>query len=280
MLVAAFEVIEGKWLGPTGLHLFAGPASTPSSVGPGAGAGGEDQPLGLPGRSGGSAGEAVVEGGAAKVAGGSGGECGSEGTAPQGQSRPSDGESEGVEEATDDERRALVEPAGGGATEANPAYTPTAAAAGASTTEGGGGGCGYGRAEVQAAREEVSAWRARALAGEGRLASAAAVGRLRREGWLRRGVRLVVVVATGVAGVAIPNFGLFLSLVGGLVCTAVAFVIPPAIHLGIHAAEAGRWACLRRGVDVAVIALGIFASVACTITTLQDMSKHAAEAAG
>ena len=90
--------------------------------------------------------------------------------------------------------------------------------------------------------------------------------------WLRRTIRLVVVVLTGVASVAIPNFGLFLSLVGGLVCTAVAFVIPPAIHLAMHAGQEGDSATVSRVANVAVICFGLVASVACTMSTLQDMT--------
>eukprot|EP01013_Petalomonas_cantuscygni_P008060 TRINITY_DN20771_c0_g1_i1.p1 TRINITY_DN20771_c0_g1~~TRINITY_DN20771_c0_g1_i1.p1 ORF type:complete len:499 (+),score=48.52 TRINITY_DN20771_c0_g1_i1:57-1499(+) len=70
---------------------------------------------------------------------------------------------------------------------------------------------------------------------------------------LKRSVfRVAVVLMTFMVAVSVPNFGLFVSLVGSTACATLAFILPPLYHLRI---------CRPRGlvaaIDVTVLLLGL-----------------------
>ncbi|CAE8624494.1 unnamed protein product [Polarella glacialis] len=88
--------------------------------------------------------------------------------------------------------------------------------------------------------------------------------------WWRSAVwRSVLVGLTGIIGMQIPHFGLFLGLIGSVACSALAFVLPAVLHLKrIDRSDATRRGDVK---DVAIIAFGSTAGMISFIMTLREL---------
>jgi len=95
--------------------------------------------------------------------------------------------------------------------------------------------------------------------------------------WRRVAFRSCLVALTGLIGMQIPHFGLFLGLIGSFACSLLAFVLPAFFHL-LRPDRAG--ACLREDAkDVALIAFGVIGGSTSFIVTLKSLFTTEAEAA-
>jgi len=82
-------------------------------------------------------------------------------------------------------------------------------------------------------------------------------------------LRTVVVFLSGAIGLSIPNFGLFLGLLGSLACSLLAFVLPALFHLK----RIDRYHATRLGdaKDVALIGFGVLAGAVSFTCTIREM---------
>jgi proton-coupled amino acid transporter len=71
-----------------------------------------------------------------------------------------------------------------------------------------------------------------------------------------------------VLAIAVPDFGDFLSLIGGLGGTMLAFVIPLVIHLIVFRKKLTWLAVVK---DIAIILFGLVAVVVTTIQSVQNI---------
>jgi len=95
--------------------------------------------------------------------------------------------------------------------------------------------------------------------------------------WRRIAFRTVLVVLTGVIGMQIPHFGLFLGIIGSVACSLLAFVLPAFFHLKRpDRTEASR---LEDAKDVALIAFGVVGGGISFIVTLGDLLAAGSEEA-
>lgn len=82
-------------------------------------------------------------------------------------------------------------------------------------------------------------------------------------------VRAAIVAITGIIGLNIPNFGLFLGLVGSMACSSLAFIFPALFHLkGCHQ---GVISYREKVVDIAMIAFGGIAGSLSFVLTLKEL---------
>jgi proton-coupled amino acid transporter len=79
-------------------------------------------------------------------------------------------------------------------------------------------------------------------------------------------VRIVTLIVTALLAISIPDFGDFLSIIGGLGGTLLAFVLPCIIHIIVCRKEVS-WAVIAK--DVAITTFGIVASA---ITTYMSVA--------
>merc|ERR1719424_948900 len=82
-------------------------------------------------------------------------------------------------------------------------------------------------------------------------------------------VRALVIALTGLIGLNVPNFGLFLGLVGSLACSALAFVFPAIFHL--KGARQGNISFREKLVDYFMIFFGGGAGAFSFILTLKEL---------
>jgi len=67
-------------------------------------------------------------------------------------------------------------------------------------------------------------------------------------------LRAAVVLLTTLLAASVPGFGLFISLVGSLVCALLAFVLPALIHFQMFKDEMG-WAAMLK--DISIVLFGL-----------------------
>lgn len=75
------------------------------------------------------------------------------------------------------------------------------------------------------------------------------------------GLRLVLVIFTGVCATSVPNFGVVVSLLGSFAVTLGSFVLPPLFHLVVFR---GRQ---TQGAEMADLVLFILGALTCAFTT-------------
>lgn len=94
--------------------------------------------------------------------------------------------------------------------------------------------------------------------------------------WRRIAFRTTLVILTGVIGMQIPHFGLFLGLIGSFACSLLAFVLPALFHL----MRPDRTQATRLGdaKDVGIMAFGIIGGAVSFIITLRDLLSVSEEA--
>ncbi|CAJ1426276.1 unnamed protein product [Effrenium voratum] len=74
--------------------------------------------------------------------------------------------------------------------------------------------------------------------------------------WRRIIFRTTLVIMTGVIGLQIPHFGLFLGIIGSLACSALAFVLPALLHFKrLDRNDASRGGDLK---DLSIITFGVY----------------------
>jgi len=93
-------------------------------------------------------------------------------------------------------------------------------------------------------------------------------------GWKREHIRnllrSILVVITLLLAVSIPYFSLFVSLVGALGCSMLAFILPCVFHLKLFYYQTPPW---RKGLNVAIGIFGVFASIVSSAVTLVDLGE-------
>eukprot|EP00927_Polykrikos_kofoidii_P014516 TRINITY_DN16379_c0_g1_i1.p1 TRINITY_DN16379_c0_g1~~TRINITY_DN16379_c0_g1_i1.p1 ORF type:complete len:486 (+),score=78.47 TRINITY_DN16379_c0_g1_i1:234-1691(+) len=96
-----------------------------------------------------------------------------------------------------------------------------------------------------------------------------------RRCWRRVGFRTALVVLSGVIGLQIPHFGLFLGLIGSLACSALAFVLPAVFHLK----RPDRENATRLGdaKDICIVIFGIVGGIIAFAVTLSAFFTLPAE---
>jgi len=87
--------------------------------------------------------------------------------------------------------------------------------------------------------------------------------------WRRIAFRTTLVILTGVIGMQIPHFGLFLGLIGSVACSLLAFVLPALFHLlRPDKTEASRLVDMK---DVGIIAFGLIGGCISFVITLREL---------
>jgi len=81
--------------------------------------------------------------------------------------------------------------------------------------------------------------------------------------------RSLLVIMTGVIGLQIPHFGLFLGLIGSVACSALAFVLPAAFHL--KRPDRGNATRLGDAKDISLMAFGIIAGGVSFTMTFKEL---------
>ena len=87
----------------------------------------------------------------------------------------------------------------------------------------------------------------------------------------RNALRLALVGVTALCAVSIPNFGIFLSLIGSSCAALLALVLPSAFHLKIRWHATG---VLSKARDVAVLLIGVAAGVVGTLDAGRNLLQH------
>lgn len=81
--------------------------------------------------------------------------------------------------------------------------------------------------------------------------------------------RSSIVFLTGLIAMNVPNFGLFLGLIGSLACSALAFVFPALFHMrGAHAGTVSR---KEKALDIALMVFGLGAGMFSFGMTLKSL---------
>lgn len=84
----------------------------------------------------------------------------------------------------------------------------------------------------------------------------------------RRAFRTGLVLFTALVAVTVPQFSLFVNLIGSVSCTLLAFVLPAAFYLRLFQSELGQWAVRR---EWSVIAFGVVGGVVSLSITLKQL---------
>lgn len=92
--------------------------------------------------------------------------------------------------------------------------------------------------------------------------------------WRSIAFRSTLVILTGVIGMQIPHFGLFLGLIGSLACSLLAFVLPALFHLLRPDKAQSR---LVDAKDVGLIMFGVIGGLVSFTITLRDLLGAAEE---
>ncbi|CAN0035383.1 unnamed protein product [Laminaria digitata] len=89
--------------------------------------------------------------------------------------------------------------------------------------------------------------------------------------WLRYGLRVALVLFTGVCATSVPNFGVVVSLLGSFSVTLGSFVLPPLFHFVVLG---DRLSANVKAFDIALFVFGVVTCVFTTTTTaLSVLSK-------
>jgi len=90
-----------------------------------------------------------------------------------------------------------------------------------------------------------------------------------RKGKRRYIFRALVVLSTGLVGLQIPHFGLFLGIIGSVACSLLAFVLPALFHLRrIDRSDASR---LGDAKDMGLIAFGVVGGGVSFVMTMKEL---------
>eukprot|EP00656_Telonema_subtile_P025757 TRINITY_DN2779_c0_g1_i3.p1 TRINITY_DN2779_c0_g1~~TRINITY_DN2779_c0_g1_i3.p1 ORF type:complete len:331 (-),score=111.06 TRINITY_DN2779_c0_g1_i3:216-1208(-) len=81
-------------------------------------------------------------------------------------------------------------------------------------------------------------------------------------------LRVCLVAVTALVARSVPDFGLFISLVGSSCCALLAFVMPAAIHLEVHRDQMQWYYGVR---DLLVMLFGVVVAVLGTYISLQEI---------
>lgn len=84
------------------------------------------------------------------------------------------------------------------------------------------------------------------------------------------GLRLVLVIFTGVCATSVPNFGVVVSLLGSFAVTLGSFVLPPLFHMVVFR---GRQTQRAEMIDIALFVLGLVTCAFTTTTTFISVFK-------
>jgi len=87
--------------------------------------------------------------------------------------------------------------------------------------------------------------------------------------WSRNALRTMLVVFTSLIAISVPYFSLFVSLVGALGSSSLAFVIPCVFHLKLFRGRSYRSIVIC---NYLVIVLGVVGAVISTVITLRDLA--------
>ena len=85
---------------------------------------------------------------------------------------------------------------------------------------------------------------------------------------LKYGLRVVLVLFTGVCATSVPNFGVVVSLLGSFSVTLGSFVLPPLFHFVVFG---DRLSSKTKITDIALFFLGVVTCVFTTTTTALDV---------
>lgn len=85
---------------------------------------------------------------------------------------------------------------------------------------------------------------------------------------LRYGLRVALVLFTGVFATSVPNFGVVVSLLGSFAVTLGSFVLPPLFHFVVFG---DRLSANVKMVDIALFVVGVVTCVFTTTTTALDV---------
>ena len=81
--------------------------------------------------------------------------------------------------------------------------------------------------------------------------------------------RTMVVIFSALTAYVIPNFGLFLGLVGSSICTILGFILPCYFHLkAFGQSDLRGWEIL---LDYFLIIFGVFFGIMGTISAVHDL---------
>jgi len=96
--------------------------------------------------------------------------------------------------------------------------------------------------------------------------------------WRRIVFRTVLVVLTGVVGMQIPHFGLFLGLIGSVACSLLAFVLPALFHM--KRPDRSDATTLGDVKDAGLMAFGLIGGGVSFCITLKALMSSPSEEAG
>lgn len=94
--------------------------------------------------------------------------------------------------------------------------------------------------------------------------------------WKKNGIRSLLVILSLALGIAIPAFNLFISLIGSIFSTILAFILPSLFHISLFSWK-GKQKLLSPIFikDVFILMFGIFSMITCTIVSIQNIAKAA-----
>ena len=84
---------------------------------------------------------------------------------------------------------------------------------------------------------------------------------------------MVAVFAAAALAVAIPSFGDFLALIGGVGCTLAIYVLPHAAFLRSCGKQSGGTRC-KRAVSIAILIFGLCTGLLTTAVAVFQMQQH------
>jgi solute carrier family 36 (proton-coupled amino acid transporter) len=88
--------------------------------------------------------------------------------------------------------------------------------------------------------------------------------------WSRNGLRSLLVAFTSVIAISIPYFSLFVSLVGSLGSSSLAYIIPCLFHLKLFGRRSSRLHIL---LNSSIVVFGILGAILCSSLTLWELYK-------
>ena len=87
----------------------------------------------------------------------------------------------------------------------------------------------------------------------------------------QNGLRLALVSVTALCAITIPNFGIFLSLIGSSCAALLALILPSAFHLKLRWHTTGP---LSKARDAAVLLIGVAAGIVGTLDAGRNLLQH------
>jgi len=82
-------------------------------------------------------------------------------------------------------------------------------------------------------------------------------------------LRFAIVLCTVAVAIGIPHFSLFLSLIGGLGCSLLAFILPTAFHLKVFWKQTSLFI---KGIHMAIFVFGVVSSIITTGVTVYQIA--------